>query len=195
MERPIRMVLKRSVPKKLCQRAAAILVIPLVLLSACGDPAPGEGMEQPMMQETMPEVVAGPEAINSVEIPGIDLGTLTSAEIDKVLPDGPRCMFSYSAEGPPILAATPVAPDGAQGVVKIHGRLVEVRADSVNGLERLAADVRFTAEDIRLDIKPDPDDAGVGQLGQRMPADMEFELEQGLQVGYRGWYKCEADPQ
>lgn len=76
-------------------------------LTACGGPAPGEGMESEMAPEPMPEIVPADEAIHAAAIPAIDPERIQEAEIDKVLPDGARCTFSYTAAGRPVLAGAP----------------------------------------------------------------------------------------
>ena len=58
------------------------------LLSACGDPAPGEGMEQAPMPDPMPELLGAREAVQSPDIPTIDPQTLEAAEVRKVLGSG-----------------------------------------------------------------------------------------------------------
>lgn len=158
-----------------------------LLLAACGDPAPGEGVESPLMQKPMPEIISAQQAIQTPDLPTIDPQTLHESEIEKVLPAGPRCAFAYTAESPPVLAATIAGTNGALGVIKIHGKLVKVTAASILSYEALAAGARFTTDGVIITVTL-PEDEDLDST--RWPADMEFELEQGLQVGYRGWYSC-----
>lgn len=156
----------------------------LVLVSACGDPAPGEGVDGSVGEHPMPEIVSATEAVQSVSVSEIDPGTMQESEIRKVLPSGPRCSFAYTAESPPILAST-MGPNGqAVGVIKIHGRLVKVSAPQVTGFEALVKGGSFKAGDIELEIRPE--EQGIG----KRPSEAHFLIGNELTVGYQGWYSC-----
>ncbi|MBB4658133.1 hypothetical protein [Parvularcula dongshanensis] len=163
------------------------------LLAACGGPAPGEGMDAPMASEPVPEVVPARDAVMTADIPTIDPGTMNEAEIEKVLPEGPRCSFVYTAASPPVLAgALPAGGGPARGVVKIHGRLVALEG-AVQDFDALRGGTRFASGDVSLEVSPDPQKEGRVRDGvRRRPADMVFRLEEGLTVGYRGWWRCPA---
>lgn len=164
------------------------LLTPLaaVLLTACGDPAPGEGVEKPLMSDPPPELVGAREAVNTPDIPTIDPQTLDAAEVEKVLSAGPRCTFAYTAESPPVAALQVTGDSAGQGVVKIHGRLVKLSAQR-------AEDGGFVLSGDGLSVKIEPANAGdEARPTEFREADMLFELEQGLRVGYRGWYRCTA---
>lgn len=162
------------------------LLTPLaaLLLTACGDPAPGEGVKKPLMSDPPPEVVGAREAVNTPDIPTIDPQTLDAAEIDKVLGAGPRCIFAYTAESPPVVALQVTGDNAGEGVVKIHGRLVKLAAQRAE-----AGGFALSGDGMSVNIEPPAaaDDARPTELRE---ADMLFELEQGLRVGYRGWYRC-----
>lgn len=145
-------------------------------------------MEQPLAEEPMPEVVSAEEAIQSPNIPAIDPLTMHESEVQKVVPAGPRCSFAYTAASPPVLVgATDRQTNRLIGVVKLHGRLVELTANQADPLEALATGPTFTADGLRLAVEPEPATGGTG----RRPANMHFEiLEEGLLIGYRGWYSC-----
>ena len=158
-------------------------------LTACGGAAPGEGMETAMAPEPMPEVVSAIEAVTSAAIPAVDPESMHDAEIDKVLGSQSYCGFSYSTDGGPILAGT--ADDGTAGraVVKIHGRLVELAlaAGSPDTLEDV---LRYNTDGIDIAVRLLSKN-GTETIGpKKQEAEMIFELEQGLTVGYRGWYRC-----
>lgn len=164
------------------------LLMPLaaLLLTACGDPAQGEGVEKPLMSDPSPEVVGAREAVNTPDIPTIDPQTLEAAEVDRVLGTGPRCIFAYTAESPPVVALQSTGNNVGQGVVKIHGRLVKLAA------QRAQAG-GFALNGDGLSVKIQPANAGdEARPTELREADMLFELEQGLRVGYRGWYRCTA---
>lgn len=180
----MRVQLHRSGPRSLAWK----LLLPLaaLLLTACGDPAPGEGVKEPLMSGPPPEVVGAREAVNMPDIPTIDPQTLDAAEIDKVLGAGPRCIFAYTAESPPVVALQVTGDNAGQGVVKIHGRLVKLAAlRAETGGFALKGD----GMSIHIDPAATADDPRPTELRE---ADMLFELEQGLRVGYRGWYRCTA---
>lgn len=164
----------------------------LLWLTGCGDPAPGEGMEKPLAEEPMPEVVPGPVAVGTPDIPAIDPATMNQAEIAKVVPSGPRCSFAYTAASPPVLVGGVAAAKASiTGVVKLHGRLVELTAQHAKTIDELRAGATFTAQGITLTVKPDREEGGEAEESQhRRPANLLFELDQGLHVGYRGWYTC-----
>lgn len=165
----------------------ALLLPSTLILAACDNPAPGEGMPKPLAEGPLPSVVSVSEALSSPVLTAVDPGPLNQAEADKVLPPGPRCSFAYTAESPPVLIASPLPnTQMARGVVKLHGLLVEVNSQSIQGVESLAQGATFTAEGLRLEIKPEG-----GEIGAQRVANMKFELDQeGLLVGYRGWYSC-----
>lgn len=155
-------------------------------LAGCGGPAPGEGIESEMAPEPMPEIVSADEAIHTAAIPAIDPETMQTAEIDKVLPPGTRCGFAYTASSRPVLSGS----NGA-GVVKIHGRLVELRSDATTA-EALAGPTTFQTEGMRLTVRPLDEKPRVQDGESQQKAEMHFEIEDGLTVGYRGWYRCSS---
>lgn len=162
------------------------LLTPLaaLLLTACGDPAPGKGVKEPLMSGPTPEVVSAREAVATPDIPTIDPQTLDTAEIEKVLGAGPRCLFAYTAESAPVVALELTGDKAGQGVLKIHGRLVKLAARRTE-----AGGFDLSAEGMSVSIQP-AKGAGDAMPTELTEADMLFELEQGLRVGYRGWYRC-----
>lgn len=181
-------------------RISQIFLLSAVMLGAgflagCGDPAPGEGMRTPMMQGPSPEVVGAQKAVSSPDIPAIDPQTMEQAEIEKVLGDVPYCGYRYTAESPPILAISDTDQgQGSQAVTKIHGRLVELSADQNPGYENLKKGLVLTAEGMEMRVVSDgesePESAKPGEL---VTAELHFSLQQGLNIGYLGWYECKAE--
>lgn len=172
-----------------------VSLLSALLLSACGDPAPGEGVEKPLLKGPMPEVVSASEAVQNPDVPTIDLQTMEEAEFEKIIPAGPSCTFAYTAESPPVFAGG-IAAEGstAQGAVKIHGKLIQVTTQAVNTFEALADGALFTADGLKFEVTPHPDEGVKEHKGkQRWPASAIFELQQGLKVGYRGWYTCGSE--
>lgn len=173
---------------RICRPTFLAFALPVTLiLGACDNPAPGEGAPKPLAEGPLPKAVSVSEALSSPVLTTVDPGPLDQAEADKVLPPGPRCSFSYTAEGPPVLIASPLPNvEQAKGVVKLHGLLVEVSSQAVNGVKSLAQGTTFVADGLRLKVEPEGN-----ETGERRVANMEFELSQsGLLVGYRGWYSC-----
>lgn len=168
----------RSLAWKLLTPLAALL------LTACGDPAPGEGVKKPLMSGPTPEVVSAREAVGTPDIPTIDPQTLDAAEIDKVLGAGPRCIFAYTAESSPVVALELTGDKAGQGVMKVHGLLVKLAAQRAE-----AGGFALSTDGMSVSIKP-AEIAGDPMPAKLTEADMVFELEQGLRVGYRGWYRC-----
>ncbi|GHA87614.1 DUF305 domain-containing protein [Cognatilysobacter bugurensis] len=123
-----------------------------------------------------PELVSPREAITSAEIAKVDLGEFDNAEVERVLGPGRRCMFHYSQAAGPVLAATADA-----GVVKIHGRLVQLDATSQS-----ARGVALRGGGITVAVKPDAEASD----GAWQEAVARLHLAAGLDVGYRGFYRC-----
>lgn len=166
--------------------------ISVVLLAACGDPAPGEGVEQAHGAETMPEVVSAAEAIQSPHVPAIDLLSMHEAEYEKIVPDQHQCVFRYTSEGRPVLAAA-IRDGHAVAAVKIHGKLVELVAENTTSFDALTSGATFSAEGTQVRVTPGDDAPFESREGHlQREAEAVFELEQGLKAGYRGWYACES---
>ena len=142
-----------------------------------------------------PEIVSLQEALNTPDIAALDPGPMSEAEANSALEPGPGCRFSRTAEGRPILVAR--APEGeagfADGVMKLNGKLVLLRSRSQGGFEGLLSGPVMAAEGVRMSVMPVPDEETEIVDGmRRRVADLVFELDQGLTVGYRGYYSCDA---
>lgn len=176
-------------------RFFTVVTLSAAVLAGCDDPAPRDAMDNSVMQAAPPEVMGAQQAINSPDILTIDPQTMQRAEIEKVLGKGPYCYYRYTAESPPILAASNAAQNERyRAVTKIHGRLVELTADQKPGYEKLTEGLVFTAEGLKLKVLADgkrqPESA---KPGERVAAELHFSLEQGLNAGYLGWYDCQAE--
>ena len=174
-------------------RHLLLLVAMLIaaVLTGCADPAPGEGMENPMMQKPLPELASAQDAVSSPDIPTIDPQTLQTAEIVKVLGNVPQCAFRYTAESPPILAIGDSDQGvGSQAVTKIHGRLVQLSSDRKPSYESLQEGLSFTADGMTMRMVSDEPEKV--KSGKQVTAELHFSLQQGLNVGYLGWYECDA---
>ena len=170
---------------------AASLLATSLLLSACGDPAPGEGVEQRPMHEPMPEIVSLDQALQTPVIPTVDLGTMHAAEIEKILGAGPLCFFAYTAGSPPVLAVQNAENGTGRGVIKVHGKLVELQQDAAPDYHGMGEPIALEAggAQVKVTLAPETDIDGLDP-GREYAADAVFTLDQGLKVGYRGWYRC-----
>jgi hypothetical protein len=137
--------------------------------------------ERPETLEEKPADVAPiSEAISSAVLRTLDLADMKKEEVEKVLGEPATCEFRRTAESGPILAATDTG-----GVLKISGQLVEVGETEVTTREG----VGFSADGIDLLVAPTPGantEDGTGEVD----ADLTFALEEGLTVGYRGYWSC-----
>ena len=98
---------------------------------------------------------------------------MPEAEADWVLDTPDRCTFNRSPEADPIFWA---AADGGGAAIKLNGVLVP--------LDR-AGEMAFAAGGASVAVEALGDEAD-----WRANADLLFRLEEGLTVGYRGFWTC-----
>lgn len=120
------------------------------------------------------------DALSNTLISTLDLSPMPAAEADQILPGGERCTFNRSPETDPILW---ISGDGGAAAMKLNGVLVSLQA-AASPSEETAV---FAAEGTTVTIR---DFRGDG--GWRSNAELVFELDQGLEVGYRGFYRCRS---
>jgi hypothetical protein len=113
------------------------------------------------------------DALGSTLISTLDLAPMNRAEAGQLLEPEAGCTFNRSRETDPILWTT---GDGARGAMKLNGILVP--------LDRQGEGV-YTAEGVTVAVRPLGPEAD-----WRADADLVFALEQGLTVGYRGFWSC-----
>ncbi len=131
------------------------------------------------------------EALDEVLIATLDPAPVHQAEAAEVLEPGPGCRFSRTAESEPILIVRGSNGAGpATGVMKLNGKLIPLESAEAGDLASLATGVVMGAEGVRMAARLSPDEGSV--LGERSNAELVFELEQGLTVGYRGFFSCDA---
>jgi hypothetical protein len=140
-----------------------------------------------------PEIVSPGEAIDRADIAKTDPGEMDSVEIEKVLGRGPRCSFGYARDAGPVLAASLPAEGGktANGVVKIHGRLVRLVATYGATPASSATGLTLVANGIQVSVDPLADD-GVAGSDRWREATARLRLQAGLKVGYGGFYRCQG---
>ena len=119
------------------------------------------------------------DALGNTLISTLDLAPMPAAEADQVLGAASPCRFNRSPETDPILWAS----EGGAAAMKLNGVLValDAAADPQQGA------VAFSAPGSTLTVRPLGDEAD-----WRQNAELVFDLDQGLSVGYRGFYSCEA---
>ncbi|MCC4300295.1 DUF305 domain-containing protein [Aurantimonas coralicida] len=117
------------------------------------------------------------DALGQALISTLDPSPMPKAEADEILAAGSRCVFHRSPETDPIFWA---AQDGADGAMKLNGVLVPLEAQ-----DRTETGVVYGAPGVSVAVRP----LGV-EADWRSDAELVFTLDQGLKVGYRGFYGC-----
>ena len=133
------------------------------------------------------------QALDQTLIATLDPAPLKAAEAEQVLAPGPGCEFARTAETDPILVIRAAdGPGPTRGVMKLNGKLVALQGqEAATGPEALAGGVTMTAAGVRMSVRRSAEEGGVvGSTLKRSNAELVFELDQGLTVGYRGFYRC-----
>jgi hypothetical protein len=120
------------------------------------------------------------DALSNTLISQLDLAPLSAAEAGQVLPAAAPCTFKRGPEADPILWLR----EGGAAVMKLNGVLVTLEADG----EPQEGAAAFSAPGTMVTVRP------LGEAADwRQDAELVFELDQGLRVGYRGFYGCRED--
>lgn len=140
-----------------------------------------------------PKVVPPTKAVWNPNLSETDPGTLDPSEVYKVLQAEPRCTFRYTEAGPAVLVAGRTDDGGdLKAVIKLHGRLVVLTPVAATEFEGIIPGDTFEAEGIVARVMPEVDAQQTTEDGEpQWPAEMRFKLDEGLSVGYKGWYSCE----
>lgn len=148
------------------------------------------GVERPAtMDDPVPEQVSAAEAVATPVVATMDPAPLTDADIETFGGTGQVCRFLRTKESNPILVAQP-GSDGTRGVMKLNGKLVEL-ASEAKSLGELKTGVSMSTDGIVMNVTPVADtQAEIDDGISRQAANLVFELEQGLTVGYRGYLNC-----
>ena len=118
------------------------------------------------------------DALSNTLVSQLDLAPMPQAEADRVLAAGDRCTFNRSPETHPVLWVT---EQSGAAAMKLNGVLVALDASG----ETEAGGVEFAAPGATVTVRP----LG-GEADWRADAELVFELDQGLTIGYRGFYGC-----
>jgi len=115
------------------------------------------------------------DALRNTLVSGFDFSPMLEAEAERVL-EIPACRFNRSPESDPVLWT---GDDGA-GAVKLNGVIVPL-----NGAQG-DSEARWAANGLSVSV------SSLGeQADWRANAELVFTLDQGLEVGYRGFWYCE----
>ena len=137
-----------------------------------GQVSDGQIVER-IYQDPPPRPGTVEDALGQTLVSTLDLAPMNRAEADQLLDAPDRCTFNRSPETDPILWTT---ADGARAAMKLNGILV--------GLDRQREGV-YAAQGATVAVRPLGEEAD-----WRADADLVFALEQGLTVGYRGFWSC-----
>lgn len=119
------------------------------------------------------------DALANTLIARLDPAPMEAAEADRILEGDNRCTFNRSPETHPILW---VDPQSGAAAMKLNGVLVPLEAAG----EMQDGTARYAAPGTSLTVRQLDDD------GWRSNAELVFRLDQGLEVGYRGFWRCAA---
>jgi hypothetical protein len=128
-------------------------------------------------QDPPPTIGTVEDALANTLVSKLDPAPISAAEADQVLEEGPRCAFNRSPESDPILSVG----NGGAGAIKLNGVIVRLEA----GEQAEADGTVFAAPGTTVTVRRLGDEAD-----WRSDAELVFTLEQGLSVGYRGFYTC-----
>ena len=119
------------------------------------------------------------DALSRPLISQLDLSPISQDEAGQVLSDPASCTFNRSPEADPILWGGENGP----AAIKLNGTLIAL--DTVD--DRQAGTAVFGADGVSFAVQPLGDAAD-----WRRNADLVFTLDEGLRVGYRGFYSCDS---
>lgn len=128
-----------------------------------------------------PEAAPGSlsDALSRPLISQLDLSPISQDEAGQVLSSPATCAFNRSPEADPILWGDENGP----AAIKLNGTLIVL--DAVDDPQ--AGTAVFGADGVTVTVQPLGDAAD-----WRQNADLVFTLDEGLRVGYRGFFSCEA---
>lgn len=129
-------------------------------------------------QDPPPEPGTVRDALSKALISHLDLAPMAKAEARRVLQADARCAFRRSRNSDPILWA---AQDGGDAAMKLNDVLITLRAVG----DPQSGNAEFSAPGTALKVRRLGDEAD-----WHADAELVFRLEQGLTVGYRGYYAC-----
>lgn len=165
------------------------------LAAGCEESGLPDDATRPVEAHEIARVVSAQEALSGAHVPTLDPATMPEAEVSKMIGEGPRCEFRYTTAGRAALAMS-TDPNGAagNGVVKLNGSLVALQPVRIDSSEARARQISLSAEPIRLTVVPQKEQWNPREGVLRREAEMLFEVDGRLLVGYRGYIDCAAKP-
>lgn len=143
------------------------------------DVASGNAMES-VYEDPPAEPGSIEDALSNTLVSQLDLAPMPEAEAGQVLKAPGQCVFNRSLESDPVLWAS----ESGSAAMKLNGVLVALEANN-SGPEGGAT--TYSARGTTVTVR---------QLGEqadwRQNAELVFQLDQGLKVGYRGFYSCDG---
>ena len=139
----------------------------------------GGNVVESIYQDPPAEPGSVQDALSNTLVSQLDLAPMPEAEADRVLGAPAPCTFNRSPETDPVLWST----EGGAAAMKLNGVLIALEAEG--GSQEGAT--TFSAPGTTVAVRPLGDEAD-----WRQNAELVFELEEGLSVGYRGFYGCAA---
>ncbi len=124
------------------------------------------------------EVGSIDDALSNTLVSQLDLAPVAGAEADQVLQGAAACAFNRSPEVDPVLWMTDSA-----AAMKLNGVIVRLEAEG----EAPGGVVTYSTPGTTVTVRPLGDEAT-----WRQNAELTFELDRGLSVGYGGFYTCGA---
>lgn len=172
----------------------AAAALPLLAAACDSNTAPAREPDATLSNaEDGAPVVPADKAVESAKIATTDPAAMSRAEVDKVLPAGPGCGFALTSGTDPVLVVRAPNAGGvtARGVMKIHGRLIELTSEEAGGYASLIDGVALNAGGVTVQVAP-LEETPPSEATETRQADMTLTLEQGLNAGFRGYYTCEG---
>lgn len=139
----------------------------------------GGNVVESIYQDPPAEPGSVEDALSNTLVSTLDLAPMPEAEADRVLGTTAPCTFNRSPETDPVLWAS----ESGAAAMKLNGVLISLEAES--GPQE--GSTTFSAPGTTVTVRPLGDEAD-----WRQNAELIFELEEGLSVGYRGFYGCAA---
>lgn len=149
------------------------------------DEIEASGVMSEPQESSVGEIVSLDQALSTANIPVLDPGFMSDAEIARLFPDGPTCTFSYTSDSPAVLAIGSVGDDMA-GLVKLRGDLVRLDVAPEGDIATGAAP---RADGLAIEVSA-PGGGALNADGTMQEADLTLELDAGLTAGFRGFYRC-----
>ena len=161
-----------------------------LLAAACSSEAPSPDITTGASPPPPPRLAPTREAVEQADVMKMHPESMERAAVERALGGGAGCTFAYTEAGRPVLVVR--APGGAgapaTAVVKLHGKLTELRTAQPVAAEQLRDGADLGAEGLAIRVRPVPGEEA-GERGQR-EADLELQLAEGLSRAWRGVYRC-----